>query len=348
MINSQLDEVIKDKSLSIDEVKRKTDALQTKVKFQSFGKTKPSTGTALKRRLEEGKKSSSGMDDEDARILLRQQSQVIEDEINKIKAGKHGRVTNIFKMRELVAGSKKQPQEAHAVKDSTGKTVTSSEGIKKVNLEHCVNVLSKKSTDPEVEELLKSQSILHDKMMEEDIDRDTTVSEEDYDKVVKKFKSKNKKSYYFLTKAGERFQKSMYKLCKRMIEEENFPHDFALTTLHPLWKKKGSRDDLNNHRYIHMKEWLPRLTEALTVNIMKDDITKSGNKYQIGGVPGHRVEEHLIVAKSIIQLYLDRGSGVILQLVDIQKFYDSEILRTVMTTLNKANVNKKAYQCWFN
>ena len=39
------------------------------------------------------------------------------DEINKIKAAKHGRVTNVFKMREIVARSKKQQQEAHAVKD---------------------------------------------------------------------------------------------------------------------------------------------------------------------------------------------------------------------------------------
>ena len=96
-----------------------------------------------------------------------------------------------------------------------------------------------------------------------------------------------------------------------------------------------------------MKEWLPRLTEALTVNLMKEDILKSGTKYQIGGVPGHRVEEHLLVVKSIIQLYIQRRSGVIMQLVDIQKFFDSEILRTIMTTLKEANVNQKAYRCWF-
>ena len=82
-----------------------------------------------------------------------------------------------------------------------------------------------------------------------------------------------------------------------------------------------------------MKEWLPRLTEALTVNLMKEDILASGNKYQIGGIPGHRVEENLIVVKSIIQRYIDLKRGVIIQLVDIEKFLDTEILRTVMTSL---------------
>ena len=136
-----------------------------------------------------------------------------------------------------------------------------------------------------------------------------------------KFIKKNKKNYYFLTKSGEKFQNSIFKLSKRLFEEETFPKDFSLTTLHQVWKRKGSREDLNNHRYIHMKEWLPRLVEALTVNLMRNDIIKSGNKFQIGGIPGHRVEEHLIVVKSIIQLYISKKSGVIMQLVDIQKFF---------------------------
>ena len=77
---------------------------------------------------------------------------------------------------------------------------------------------------------------------------------------------------------------------------------------------------MNNLRYIRIKEWLPRLTEALIVSIMKEDIIKSGNKFQIGGIPGHRVEEHLIVVKSIVQRYITLKSGVVIQLVDIQKF----------------------------
>ena len=36
-----------------------------------------------------------------------------------------------------------------------------------------------------------------------------------------------------------------------------------------------------------------------------------------------------------------------MQLVVIQQFFDSEILCTIMTCLNYANVNKKAYRCWF-
>ena len=86
-------------------------------------------------------KSSNLLDDhEEIKQILKQQSQVIEDAIKKIKQEKYGCVTNVFKMRELVECQKKQ--EAHTVRyPKTGENVVSSEEIKRVNLEPCVNVL---------------------------------------------------------------------------------------------------------------------------------------------------------------------------------------------------------------
>ena len=39
--------------------------------------------------------------------------------------------------------------------------------------------------------------------------------------------------------------------------------------------------------------------------------------------------------------------GVVIQLVDYQKFFDSERLRAIMASLNFAAVNKEANRCWF-
>jgi hypothetical protein len=96
-----------------------------------------------------------------------------------------------------------------------------------------------------------------------------------------------------------------------------------------------------------MKDWLPRLCESLTVNEMKYDIIESGNKFCIGGIPGHRPQEHLVTLKSIIGRHIELGNGIIVQLVDIEKFFDSEHLRGVMRTLSEAKVNKKCYRYWF-
>ena len=102
-----------------------------------------------------------------------------------------------------------------------------------------------------------------------------------------KFESKRSATYEFIIKAGLKFKLSILKLCKRFIRRETFPKRFNLTTLIQL-PKKGPAQLLDNKRFIHIKEWLARLTEALTVEPMKADIFKAGTKYQIGGCPGMR------------------------------------------------------------
>ena len=57
---------------------------------------------------------------------------------------------------------------------------------------------------------------------------------------------------------------------------------------------------------------------------------------------------HLIVLKSFIQRRIMLKQGVVIQLVDFKKFFGSERLRAEMASLNSANVNNKAYRCWFN
>ena len=95
-------------------------------------------------------------------------------------------------------------------------------------------------------------------------------------------KERKKKSYDFLTKAGEGFKTAMWKLCKRMNIEESFPKRFNNTILIQLYKLKGPVQQLSSHRFIHMKEWTSRLTEALQVQGMKEDILQSGTKFQLG------------------------------------------------------------------
>ena len=302
-----------------------------------------------KRRMESKHIPSCGMEAEEElkKEILKKQNELIEESINKIKSGKYGRQTSVFKMKDIIAGTKKPKQEAHAVLDSkTGEKVVSIEEIKRVNLEHCKEVLTHNKLTVEAEKLVNLEAEMHDMVMKDKTDTEVNITRDLFDSVVKKLKDRNKRSYDFFIKAGDEFQDSVFQLCQRMIREESFPARFAETTLYNLWKRKGSREDLNNHRYIHLKDWMPRLAETLTADMMKDDIFKKCTKYQIGGVPGHRLEEHLVALKCIIGRYIAQGSGVIMQLVDIKKFFDKERLGTVMTSLSSANVNRKAYRCW--
>ena len=152
--------------------------------------------------------------------------------------------------------------------------------------------------------------------------------------------------YNFIINTGMKFRLSVMKICKRFIENENFPSCFDKTTLIQL-PKKGSQVDLDNSRFIHLKLWMPRLCEALTVGRMKDKILEAGSKFQIGGVPGQRTQFHLFVIKSLIAARTAEGEGCVLTAVDIRKFFDKQSLVDAMNTLHQAKVKSKWYRVWY-
>ena len=161
------------------------------------------------------------------------------------------------------------------------------------------------------------------RMEDKQNDEEYEISEEDFSAFLKKFQSKKSATYDFITKAGLSFQLAILKLCRRLIKEETFPSRFNITTLIQL-PKKGSAQELDDRRFIHTKEWLARLVEALTVQPMKAEIFAAGTKYQIGGCPGKRTVFNLFVVKSNIALKLLMGGGVILTLLDLVKFFDKK------------------------
>ena len=214
-------------------------------------------------------------------------------------------------------------------------------------LEYNVKNLKNNKPSENVKDLVDVIHDLHDFRMLEQTEENFEVSEEDFEKVVKKFHLKNKRGYDFLVRGGKDFQKSVYKLCKRIIDKETFPERFEETILQQIYKGKGSRLELGNSRYIHIKDWLPRTCDALIVEKMKPDIFAASSIFQIGGQAEHRTQEHLFTVRSVAALRLSKGEGIMLQVYDIKRFFDKESVRDVMNTLSEIGVNKKAYRTWF-
>ena len=75
-VKEKSDRFIGDKSLNIDEVDKKLDNIQTKIKFQSFGKTKPMTEN-YKKKMETKKISACRLADEESlkKDILKKQNE---------------------------------------------------------------------------------------------------------------------------------------------------------------------------------------------------------------------------------------------------------------------------------
>ena len=217
-----------------------------------------------------------------------------------------------------------------------------------MSLNHCKSVLMNNEPKDEYKREVIMKEQIHEERMKENAGSGFEVTRELFDKVVKKFKSNNKRSYDFILNGGDKFKEAIFKFAKMMIENESFPTSFNKTILNQIWKQKGDKSILKNNRYIHWKDWLPRLGESMVVvGGMKEKILASSTPFQTEGQEDTRPQQHLFVIKSAISKCLQQGIGIIIQLYDLSAFFDKESLRDVMNTLYEVGVDSRAYRSFF-
>jgi hypothetical protein len=141
-------------------------------------------------------------------------------------------------MKEIFGGRKKTPQEPHAVLDTeANELVVSNAEVRRVTLKHCMDTFKKDNPHEDVQLLVDMVNKVHEErmiIMDSDEEEHMEITKEEFDELVKKLDKKNKRSYDYLTRAGERFKTVVYKLCKRLIESEVFTARFYDTVLHKL------------------------------------------------------------------------------------------------------------------
>ena len=144
--------------------------------------------------------------------------------------------------------------------------------------------------------------------MEKCEDDDFMIDKDDFEAVLKKFSSKSTRTYDFLLKASEEYKDSIFQLCLKFFEKEEFPEKFRKTILFMIWKRKGGAEVLSNNRFIHLKEtYLARTCEALLLSQMKHQVFEKSTVNQIGGQASNSTDEHLFTIKSIMGLMESQG-----------------------------------------
>ena len=141
-VAGKIDLIAGDEGFGEEEVMEKIDKIQTKLKFTAFGKTKPQSNKGKRKTVVQ-----EGTETEHAKDLLSRQSKRLEGEVKQGKETANGRVGRIYKMKEIIGGSKKPSQEAQAIKHPiTGELIVPNSEIKKVTLEYCLKTLENKKT----------------------------------------------------------------------------------------------------------------------------------------------------------------------------------------------------------
>ena len=116
-----------DEELDANETMKKVEAIEDKIKFKAFGKTKPET-----------KKKRASKMTINAEDLLVSQTKRLEEEVLRIEKEGQGRVGKIYKMKKFITGESNKGQEPVAVRNPVNnELIVEPEEIKRVTLQYC-------------------------------------------------------------------------------------------------------------------------------------------------------------------------------------------------------------------
>ena len=125
------------------------------------------------------------------------------------------------------------------------------------------------------------------------------------------------------------------------------PQQWRNTVIVQIPKKKGKYNIYDNQRNIHIKDYIPKIFEGMIVDKSKDKIVSNCSKFQVGGIPKHRAQEHLFCVKSVISLYSLLKIPLFIHIFDVSKYFDKENLKDAMDTLYKCRIKGKLYRLWY-
>ena len=324
-----------------------------KVKYSAFGKVKIKTGQTDKKlenllKIQQSNPTSEVKEKVSERILELQRED-FEKELNDIMVLKKekGKSAAVFRTLEKISGNKRSSHgQVCMVDPSTKLPMFDPENIKSAAAFYVKDLLQNQFYSNDYERFYYLQEMIH-YVRCNDVESNEILTNKAFEGRLDLISKKCPEKYKFIIHSGEAFKNCIFKLFEKVWTLESKPDQWKDTVVVQLYKGKGEPSEFSNQRNIHTKEAIPKLFEGIIVDLSKEKLIQSCSKFQIGGIPGHRPQEHLFTVKSVISLYMYLKLPLYLQLYDISTYFDKEILRDAMDTLFSAGITGKLYRLWF-
>ena len=130
---------------------------------------------------------------------------------------------------------------------------------------------------------------------------------------------------------GEDLKLAMLNLFNCIKAELKIPKMFQYANITTIWKKKGSRRDLNNDRGIFVVSVMRMMLDSLIYEDKYKDIDENMSDSNIGARKNRNIRDHLFIVNGIINSVLNGESGPIdIQIYDVQKCFDALWLEDCM------------------
>ena len=269
------------------------------------------------------------IDEEIACKVREQQCKILEKEINELKNIREnkGNTAAIYTLKKKMVGPKKTEQVPTVVIDpASKKEETDPKRIKEVSVKYVKDLLTNRNPTKGYEEDLEMKRKIHESRMIEYVpDKEKELSREAFEDTWKTLCKTKKEKYKFVMNAGPGLKEALFALYKLVWKTERCPLLWDKTKIIQVYKSSGQVEDLANYRNLHIKEEIGKMFSHIVVNKIKEKVSRNMGEFQ-SSKPGHRPQENLYILKSLMSLKEKYKEPLILQLMDLEKFFHLRFL----------------------
>ena len=91
------------------------------------------------------------------------------------------------------------------------------------------------------------------------------------------------------------------------------------TKLKQLYKKKGDKAKLTSYRFIHLKDWAPKVMEKLAMQRCQDKLAAAMPEGQIGGMAKSSTVEHIYTLLAIMRMKMEEKGLSYVNMVEVKE-----------------------------
>ena len=146
--------------------------------------------------------------------------------------------------------------------------------------------------------------------------------------------------YLDFVRAGPKFKMVVFALVQKIFLTGIVPVSFKKTTLMKLYKK-GDQKLLSNYRFLHLKHWLPKITEKVIMKRLKRKMSAATPQFQLGGRAKASCVEHLVTLSTLLQVREKLKMATSLTFMDVVKCFDKVHLTDVCYEAAMAGIHGK-------
>ena len=145
-----------------------------------------------------------------------------------------------------------------------------------------------------------------------------------------------------LKRPGEKMVKFIYPLIKTIWEEELIPSAWNTGRITSIWKGKGDRENLENHRGITTSSSIGTILETMIDHRIEAQVPFT--QAQGGGKKGSSCCDHLFILRSIIDLSNRKKQETFITFYDVSKAYDNADNDDMMKTIWECGLRGKTWR----